>query len=345
MIRKLRIKLVMAAMFSLFIVLSILIALISILNYRSIVSNADIMLSVLASNNGDFPDSSDDWANNDFLKSPELPYESRYFYVSLDSTGNVLDTDIDQIAAVDDSTASVYAQKVWDKGDSQGFVDDYRYIVYKKSSHEIVVIFLDCGRNLDNLKTFVNTSIVVAVAGLVAVLLLLFMISGRIVRPFSENYEKQIRFITDAGHELKTPLACINADAEVLEMDFGENEWLADIQKQTRQMADLTADLITLTRASEGSPKEKMLTVSLSDIAQKAADPFQSLAKAQKKTILCNIQPNLMMRCDEKAMHRLIVILLDNAVKYSAEEGKISLTLTKKRNLIQLVVYNTTPFI
>ena len=92
-----------------------------------------------------------------------------------------------------------------------------------------------------------------------SVLLLMIFLSGKIVKPFSENYEKQKRFITDAGHELKTPLTIIDADAEVLEMDFGENEWLSDIQNQTRRLADLTNSLVLLSRMEEANLQLQMV--------------------------------------------------------------------------------------
>ena len=127
------------------------------------------------------------------------------------------------------------------------------------SDSEVRVIFLDCSRNLSTFQNFIVTAVVVSTAGLLAVLILMIFLSARIVKPFSENYEKQKRFITDAGHELKTPLTIIDADAEVLEMDFGENEWLSDIQSQTRRLADLTNNLILLSRMEEERTKELMV--------------------------------------------------------------------------------------
>ena len=95
----------------------------------------------------------------------------------------------------------------------------------------------------------------VTILGLCAVFVLIWIFSAYIIKPFVENYKKQKRFITDAGHELKTPLTIIDADAEVLEMDLGENEWISDIQSQTRRLADLTNDLILLSRMEENREK------------------------------------------------------------------------------------------
>ncbi|MCD8155718.1 MAG: HAMP domain-containing histidine kinase [Clostridiales bacterium] len=352
MIGKLRAKLILSAMLSLIGVLTVLVTAIGLLNYRQVVSNADITLSILAENNGRFPETYDEWARNEFLNSMELPYESRYFYVVMDEDGEVFSVDTEQISAVDDSTAEEYARNVWQEGNAKGFIGDYRYVMIEigmesdsEPAAETYIIFLDCGRSLSMVKSYVITSIGVSAAGLMAVLILLILISGRMVRPFRDNYEKQKRFITDAGHELKTPLAIINADAEVLEMDYGENEWLEDIRKQTGALTELTNSLIALSRMEEGQSKAVMMEFSLSELAEKAVHSFHNLAKAQDKTLEYDIQPGLMMRGDENQVARLVNILLDNAVKYSEQKGRISLTLKKQRNHLRMDVYNTTPSI
>lgn len=372
MIKKMRIKFIVASMASLFLVLFIILSSINILNYREIVATADFTLSILAENNGafnknfkiddfddddfDYFDDFDDFDDDDFKKpfpkndkrreklSPELPYESRYFSVFLNSDSSVISVNTGRIAAVDTATAVEYAQSVQKSGNERGFINHYRYKSYL-SGDETHVVFLDCGRNLDTFRVFLLTCIFVSVAGLAAVLLLMIFLSGRIVKPFSENYEKQKRFITDAGHELKTPLTIIDADAEVLEMDFGQNEWLDDIKNQTKRLSDLTNNLITLSKMEEESEKTQMIQFPLSDIAEETAESFKALAKSQNKTLEVSVQPLISMNGNEKAIRQLITILLDNAVKYSEEGGRISLSLTRQKKLITLEVFNTTEFI
>lgn len=352
MIKKLRVKLILVSMLSLFIVLFIILGAIGILNYREIVTDADSVLSILAENGGDFPDlesSKDRPYQKDGMKrnrgfSPELPYESRYFSISLDSEGNVISVNTGKIAAVDTSTAIDYAKRAWERGDSQGFISAYRYLIYSLDS-ETHIIFLDCGRSLGTFRTFAITGIGVSAAGLLSVLLLMIFLSGRIVKPFSRNYEKQKQFITDAGHELKTPLTIIDADAEILRMDFGENEWVTDIQSQTKRLTELTNSLILLSRMEEQQTRSQMIEFPLSDMAEETIEAFQALAKTQNKTLIENIQPMISMYGDENAIRRLISILLDNAMKYSETGGRISVTLEKQRNLIRLKVFNTTEYI
>lgn len=353
MIKKLRVKLILASMFSISIVLLIIMSAIGILNYRQTVADADRNLSILAENGGSFPMTlnyeeqsppPDAGAGREKGFSPELPYELRYFSVSLDDQGDLLTVNTGKIAAVSTSEAVEYARSIWEKGSSRGFSDDYRYLVREKGS-ETEIFFLDCGRSLDTLRNFVITGIAVSLASLLVILLLLSFLSGRIVKPFSESYEKQRRFITDAGHELKTPLTIIDADAQILEMDLGENEWLRDIQQQTRRLADLTHDLILLSRMEEDSTRLQPIEFPLSDVVEETVQAFQALAKTQGKTLSCSAQKMVSMYGDEKAVRRLVTILLDNAVKYTEAGGSISLTLEKQRNGIRLSVYNTTSFI
>lgn len=348
MIRTLRIKLIIASMLSLLLVLTVIFGAVGILNYRKIITDADSILAILEENDGNFPigkHAENDFSLNDGppkgdrLFSPELPYESRYFSVFLTEDGTTVSVNTGKIAAVDTQTAIEYAQSVFGDGASRGFVGDYRYIIYS-SGNEVHIIFLDYGREMGSFRTFLVTSAGVCLIGLLAVLLLLIFLSGRIVKPFSENYEKQKRFITDAGHELKTPLTIIDAAIDVLEMDIGENEWLSDIRTQTKRLTQLTNSLVQLSRMEE-LPQVEKIEFPLSDVVEETVETFQALAKSGNKTLSSRIQPMLSMSGDEKAIRQLVVILMDNAVKYSDDGGRIELTLEKQKNAIQLSVFNT----
>ena len=140
-------------------------------------------------------------------------------------------------------------------------------------------------------------------------------------------------------------MTIIDADTEVLEMDFGESEWLSDIQNQTKRLADLTNNLILLSRMEEEQTRELMVDFPLSDVVEETLGTFQALAKTQHKNLTGNIAPMISMRGDEKAIRRLVTILLDNAVKYSGENGEIAVTLEKQKRRVRLSVFNTTEFI
>ncbi len=377
MIRRLRMKLIVASMVSLLIVLTSIVLVISIFNYHEVVENADDTLEILLNNNGVFPVSEaisleedpaekpsipeeGEWQENEkeaedleppqgeslrqwelLLSSPELPYESRYFSVYLNAEGEVVSADLGMIAAVDEECAENYAKSIWDKGETSGFVDDYRFMM-TQSEEITLMVFLDCGRNLDTFRTFVLTSIGVSAAGLLAVFLLMIVLSARMVKPFSENYEKQRRFITDAGHEIKTPLTIIDADAEILSMDLGENEWLEDIRQQTERLTSLTNDLILLSRMEEKDNRLQMIELPLSELVEEGLHSFQALALTQGKTLTGNITPLLSLEGDDRTLRQLVGILLDNAVKYGKNGTDIILNLEGLRNQVKLTVSNET---
>ena len=345
MIKKLRIKLIAASMASLFLVLFVIEGIVGVLNYKKIVNDADHILEVLEENAGKFPPKfTGDRKGERPKMSLEIPYESRYFSVLLDENGNVILTDTSKIVSVDTEKAIEYASEIWERKTEKGFLDEYRY--WKCSYNgEVRIIFLDCRRQLDNFQNFLLTTFGVSSIGLFAVFVLMVYLSARIVKPFSDNYEKQKRFITDAGHELKTPLTVIEADTEILEMDFGENEWLLDIQGQTKRLEDLTNALVMLSRVEEGTNREMKIELPLSDIVEEVCHAFQAPAKVQGKSLNSTIASMISMKGDEKAIRGLITILLDNAVKYTNENGYISVGLEKKKNRIYLSVFNTTEYI
>lgn len=384
MIKKLRRKLVITSMVSLFLVLFVIEGVVGFLSHRKIAEDADKILMILEQNDGKFPkinqddtdikniedineneteeenadstagESADTWRNgqaqrqwnsrvNMAMMSAEMPYESRFFFVILNEDGETVTANTGKIASVDTAAAMEYAKAVWEKGRKQGFLEDYRYLVCEtEDSSEVRIIFLDRGRELSSFHNLILTGLGVTALGFGAVFVLMVLLSARITKPFVENYEKQKRFITDAGHELKTPLAIIDADVEVLEMDLGENEWLSDIQGQTRRLAGLTNDLILLSRMEESRTKTVMVDFSFSDMVEETVNTFQALAKTQNKTLTSDIAPMVSVCGDEKALNRLVMILLDNAVKYSDDGGQIRVSLEKEKKKVRLCVYNTT---
>lgn len=138
-----------------------------------------------------------------------------------------------------------------------------------------------------------------------AVFGLILLFSKRIIRPILESYEKQKRFITDAGHEIRTPITIIDADAEILEMEEGENEWLKDIKAQTKRLTALTNDLVFLSRMEEEKPRLAEIELPFSDLVSETAQSFQAPAKTQGKHLSLQIQPMLTVKGDEKALRQL----------------------------------------
>ena len=164
--------------------------------------------------------------------------------------------------------------------------------------------------------------------GLLAVSALIVVASKVILKPVEESYTKQKQFITNAGHEIKTPLTIIDANTEVIEMINGESEWTESIKNQVKRLSSLTADLISLSRMEEESRFE-MNDFPISDVVEEECDVFKGMAEIKGKELTSEIEKNLGYNGDEKAIRQLTSILLDNAIKYTDENGSIKVRLKK----------------
>ena len=361
MIGRLRKKFIAAAIVAVFLVLLVLIGSINVLSYRSLVTDADGTLQILAENKGSFPrqmfreqdrpsemqappNGENSGPFNDRRGgSGELAYQSRFFTAWFSADGSLSHVNLDNLASLTEEEASALAESVYAAGREKGFAEEYRYR-RAACDGETMLVFLNCQRELATFREFLYASIGISLGGTLAVFLLLLLFSGQIVRPIAESYEKQKRFITDAGHELKTPITIIRADADVLASDLdGENEWIADIRKQTNRLAELTADLIFLSKMEEENPALQMQELSLSELVDETAQSFQSLALAKGKRFSASVAPDLQVKGDEKALGKLVSILLDNAMKYSTEGGTVELTLERIGRNARLSVKNSTP--
>ncbi len=341
MIQKLRVRFVAASMLSLLLVLLIILGGLNIFNYQSILSDVDSVLGLLRDNDGALPDvlGDFDWREaGPRYQSPELPYEIRFFSALLDEEGNLLSADTENIFAVDGESVADYVQKALRAGSASGFVGDYRFLVYDEGANTRV-IFLDCGRVLAGFRDVLFNGILIALAGYAAVFVLVILLSGRIVKPFVRGYERQRRFITDAGHEIRTPLTVIDADAELLEMEVGPNEWLGDIRAQTRRLTALAGDLVALARMEEREALP-MIDFPLSDIVRETAESFQAPARTRGKRLEIRVREGISYCGNEKSICQLVSILLDNAVKYAAAQSVIALWLERRGRGVRLRVEN-----
>ena len=276
-----------------------------------------------------------------FGKNAEVFFESRFFSVLFDEEGNVTETNTRSIYMVTENDAIEISEQVYALQKEEGLTGDYLFQKTEEGDCTRIT-FLDCGRKLASARTFLLISLIAAFVGYAVFFFVIFFYSKRITKPVAESYEKQKRFITDAGHEIKTPLAIIKADSEVLEMDLPGNEWVEDIQKQTSRLASLTNDLVSLARMEEAGASLSKEELSLSALVEEEASAYEMLAQAGNKLLKLQIQPDLQFTGDEKAIRRLVNILMDNAMKYSPENTEVSLALFKNGTKIRLSVRNET---
>ena len=283
--------------------------------------------------------------------SPESQFDTRYFTVTINSKGEVENIDTSKIASVSSENAAEYAKKLWKsgkKGDGKsGFADNCKYLIVDEAG-STMYIFLSCQRELSTIRAYILASVGISVFGLVVVFIMIYFFSGKILKPVSESYEKQKRFITDASHEIKTPLTIIDANTEVIEMMEGENEWTSSTRKQVARLTSLTEKLVFLSRMDEEATKLEMLEFSLSDAILDTAEPFKAVAGTKGKKLTIDVTDKILYTGDEKTIRQLISILLDNAIKYSGcssasrEKGNINKKNLNKTNFNKTYLNKTT---
>ena len=275
----------------------------------------------------------------------ETPFETRYFSVLLYKNGNVSTIDTGKIASVSTSEAGDYATSLYDKGKTKGFIDQYKYLSVSTTNtngdNMILYVFINCSKELMTIRTYALASIGISIIGLLVVFVLVCFFSKTVTKPMAESYEKQKRFITDASHEIKTPLTIIDANTEVLEMMEGENEWTVSIRKQIARLTALTEKLVFLSRMDEDSTRLEMLEFNISDAILDTAMPFETVAESKGKTLDISVAPDINYTGSETNIRQMVSLLLDNAIKYSSENGSIRLNFSTNGKLKILSVWNT----
>lgn len=367
MIKKLQKKFIISAMAAVTIVLSVIMIIVNGVNYGNINKSANNLMNILENNNGVFPMEAKDnppAGDNGDKKPPqvdiskEAPFQTRYFTVEITPEGNVYRIDTGKIAAISTETAKEYALELYNQNKTEGRRDCYIYravnlekdtadssvkqnIEDSTQKSNTMYIFLNVENDLKNFYTFLWTSIAVSIIGLVFVLILIVVFSKRIVSPMAQSYEKQKIFITDASHEIKTPLAVIEANTEVVEIENGESQWTRSIKEQISRLSELTEKLVFLAKLDEERNTFVMTEFSLSKLAQEVTEGFNGMAKAQNKKYTVSIAADIGVKADEKSIKQLLSILIENAFKYSDKEGNIAVTVKKNGKYKEIEVRNT----
>ena len=347
MINKLKRKFLVIGTVFMFILMTILVTTMNTVNYLNVCSEADAVLNVLAKPffpfDGDKKPTFDPKDMDGFIPrdmSPEVPYESRFFSVRISSNGKVEQSDLSRIVSVDEDSADYYINKAMDSNNDRGFIGQFRY--YKTTDDNGTrIIFLDCGRKLASFMSFLWISIFVGLAGCVVVFIAFILTAGKIVAPIAESYEKQKRFISDAGHEIKTPLTIINANVDLLELDE-EKEELTEIRQQTKRLTELTNNLVLLSKMEESGHTLQKIDFPLSDLVNETAASFRAPAAANEIKLDINVESGITINGAPDSIRQLVSLLLDNAVKYAPSDSTITLELAVQRKAAVLSVLNKT---
>ena len=343
MIRTLRRRFLLIALASLTGTLAVLCLVIN-LGYHAITTRrADQVLQMLHQNAGQFPEpetQADPGAFPGFQVTLETPFETRYVVVRLTGQREVAEVDMEHIAALDREKVIQQVEQILDGGKSSGYSGYYRYQVFDDGEEGQTIVVLDCFLQLQAANNVLRLTLLASLACIAIVFLLLVFLSRRVVRPFAENLEKQRRFVTDASHELKTPLAIISANTGLLEASLGENRWLASTQVQVSRLDRLIGHLVELARTEEALTEEELQPVDLSGVVAGQIEDYRLLAQTSGKELESDVAPGVTVRGAADNLKRLCTLLLDNAVKYCDSGGTIRLTLAQRGRWAVLSIAN-----
>ena len=253
---------------------------------------------------------------------------ARFFSVKLDGNGNVLFTDVDRISSVTADEAKLYADTVIAKNKAAGRFKSFLYRVDTQNS-ETTAFFLDISRENRNMTNVLVISLLIGLICWAVMLLIVILLSKAAIRPIAENIEKQKQFVTNAGHELKTPLAIILSNTEALELTCadGGSKYTRNIKQQTLRLGELMQNLLILSRADESGFRLAVSKENISDIVSHTAEHFMESAAQKAVLIETNIESGISADVNRDTFSQLVSILLDNAVKYSASESEITVSL------------------
>lgn len=349
--KKLRLKMigiVFASVVAAFMVMTIILVM-CFGAYRN--RQADQITAMISENNGTVPQLKDykqQQKNSQAFEryfnnyNEDSSYRTRFFRIFLDEDKKVTNVNMDHIAAVDEKKAVRMTKMAMLRRGKLGLVGSYRYRKEYKDGQVRSIIFLDCKENQSFYHLAVTITITVSTLLTCLITVIFAIASKRAVRPFEINSNRQKQFITDASHELKTPLAIISANAEVLQYKGDGNEWTQNIIDQTKHMGKLINQLLVLAKLDEVQEKSEKQEADLKLLLEETIEPFEEVATQKKVTLKLHLEEGVTIRVNREQIAQLVSILTENAAKYVNDGGKIVWRLTKTQHGAVLVVKNTT---
>lgn len=328
MIKKLRNKFILIAMLSVFFVLAITIGTINISNYVVIENNATEVLKEVIREGTNEPGGG------------EVPPKKRvdlrqehYFIVSFNNDGSINKTNNSHMFMLSKEECEDLAAKVYNDELKGHSYDTYRFIKELKSDGLTYVGFVDVKDKLDSFYSFLLTSSLISIGAYLAMTVLIIVASKIAFKSSEEAYKNQKRFITNASHELKTPLTIISADMDIIEMDNGKSEWSESIRDQIKRLTDMTNQLVLLSKLEEDDPKRfEFNDFSVNEVCNNAVNAFSNNFKKEGIKFSANITGNLTMHGNRNMIDQLLYIFLDNSLKYTGGDNKSSYFTVSENN-------------
>lgn len=348
MIKKLKIKFLLTIMFFVTVIIASLVTVISVVPVQRGREEARAFLERITEMPSDIPINHGIQPEPRPMRRPELDFgkEKNMFSISnlvtaqLDKSGNLISWFSDRQDLYDEEYIKSAAAEILAQNDEFGTMDGQYYLISENSGGYYLAL-LDNGVAFENSRNTLVLALASGAAAWALLLVLAVFLVNKMTEPVAMAFEKQKRFVSDAGHELKTPLAVISANANVLESEIGDNKWISYIQTETGRMDSLVKNLMELAAIDDASKASNHSDFDLSKAVLSAGLPFESLAFEKGAVIQFEVQPDITYKGNEEQIKQLVTILLSNAVKYGNERGIIRVSLSAERKKVSLNVYNT----
>ena len=282
------------------------------------------------------PDNGKNIFTPDFSQSPVFQL-STFYSVAVSYNGEVLEIRNNQPNLHSDEELEELAVKIINGRKAKGSDNNLTFYKTDKTGY-MLVVFMDNTVMNENAATLFRYTLVFGSVALVAFFFLSVLLARKIVQPLEESYKKQKQFISDAGHELKTPVSVVGANAELLSREIGANQWLDNILYENERMGMLVGQLLELARTENVTPQTE--TLDLSRLVQGEALPFESVAFERNLQLVCDIENGIIVDGNSNQLKQLVSILIDNAIRHSADGNCVNLSLSLQHNSAQISVIN-----
>lgn len=340
MIRQLQKRFILIALTALTAAMILAVLLVNAANWISVRNELRETLSFLADFGASGKERIDDGLKGKNRHSRNLISESSWFSVFYDEEGNQRKMNLLNMTDPDGETAETLSWQVMESDGESGFLQDWLFEKRINDRGEVLILFLDCETKLTAVRNLALFSAIVCVGGILIAFALVTLASRRAIEPISRNMEQQKQFITNASHELKTPLTVISTNMDLLQMELPGSPWVRSTRKQTAQMQHLVEELVYLSRMEEENTPLSLETLPLDALIQETAEPFAAMAEYQEKTLKTKAEEGLTLWGDRASIQRLLSTLLDNAVKYAPAGGHIQLQAMREGRYAVLTVAN-----
>lgn len=331
MIKKLNQRIFLLIMVSLSIIILGTIILFAVLNYSNTINTTTFMLDRFM---GEEPKKSPDERADDYKIKPETTINGVYNFLVQDSII------VQSSNPSNDKIINEYALKIAKKNTEKGIIGRYIYRVRKIKPNTVRITFVENEDTISHIKTIYIVSSIIAIASLFTIYKLAKKVSKMIVKPVEETFEKQKQFISDASHELKTPLAVIEANSDVLENEIGKNKWIDYIQNETESMNNLINELLLLAKIENVDNVKEYKQLNLSKEVEIILSMFESMAYEKQVIIKSKINENITMNGNKEDIEYIVSTLTDNAIKHTEAQKEVEVELKKEKNEIILEVKN-----